>query len=66
MRKMCNGHHGRGFGFAIGPAMMQGMCGCGPEPSKETRIKQLEAFKSRLEDHLKHIEETIKELEEKE
>ncbi len=43
--------------------MMQDMCGCVPEPSKETRVKQLEAAKSRLEDHIKHIEETIKELE---
>jgi uncharacterized coiled-coil protein SlyX len=37
--------------------------GCAPyEQSKETRIKSLEAFKSRLEDHIKHIDETITEL----
>ena len=60
---MCDGHGHRGFGFFMGP-MMQGFCG--PELSKETRIKQLEAFKSKLEDHIKHIDETIKELEVKE
>ena len=30
--------------------------------SKETKIKSLEAFKSRLEDHIKHIDEKIVEL----
>ncbi len=57
---MCDGHYSRGLGFFLGP-MMHGMCG--PELSKETKIKQLEAFKSKLEDHIKHIDETIKELE---
>jgi len=60
---MCDGHHPRGFGFVLGPRMMHDMCGCGPEPSKETKIKQLEAFKSKLEDHIKHIDETIQEIE---
>jgi hypothetical protein len=37
--------------------------GCAPfEQSKETKIKSLEAFKSRLEDHIKHIDEKISEM----
>jgi hypothetical protein len=41
----------------------RGMCYPMMEPSKETRIKSLEALKSKLEDYLKHIDERIAELE---
>jgi hypothetical protein len=41
-------------------------CGPGYEPSKEARIKGLEAMKARLEDHIKHIDERISDLEKEE
>ncbi|MFW9833752.1 MAG: hypothetical protein ACFFEK_07145 [Candidatus Thorarchaeota archaeon] len=59
---MCGerGSH-RYYGHFMGPFMHS--FGCAPyEQSKETKIKSLEAFKSRLEDHIKHIDETISEL----
>jgi hypothetical protein len=43
----------------MGP-FMHSMCGCEPYgSSKETKIKSLEAIKSRLEDSIKHIDEKI-------
>ncbi|MFW9796390.1 MAG: hypothetical protein ACFFE2_05065 [Candidatus Thorarchaeota archaeon] len=60
---MCGEHRGRRhYGQFMGPFMhMMGCC----EPyggSKETQIKSLEAFKSRLEDQIKHIDEKIADL----
>jgi hypothetical protein len=61
---MCSEHRGRGhFGHFMGPFMHSMGCGCESyEQSKETKIKSLEAFKSRLEDHIKHIDEKIAEV----
>ena len=60
---MCREHRSHGhYGYFMGPFMSS--CGCASfEQSKETKIKSLEAFKSRLEDHIKHIDEKISELE---
>jgi hypothetical protein len=60
---LCREHSGHGYpGHFMGPFMHS--FGCAPyEQSKETKIKSLEAFKSRLQDHLKHIDEQIAELE---
>ncbi|NHI88578.1 MAG: hypothetical protein EAX87_03585 [Candidatus Thorarchaeota archaeon] len=59
---MCREHRGHGnLGYFMGPFMYS--MGCAPfEQSKETKIKSLEAFKSRLEDHIKHIDEKIEEM----
>ena len=55
------------FGFrALGPFMSHMCCGPGYEPSKESRIKDLEAMKVRLEDYIKHIDEKISDLEKEE
>ncbi len=60
---MCGEHRSRGhFGHFMGP-FMHSMCGCEPfGSSKETKIKSLEAIKSRLEDSIKHIDEKIVEI----
>ncbi|MFW9848395.1 MAG: hypothetical protein ACFFF4_04600 [Candidatus Thorarchaeota archaeon] len=50
-------------GMHHGPMKFGGMC-CSPgDQSKETRIKQLEALKSQLQDHINSIDEKINELE---
>ena len=47
----------------MGPFMHSMGCDCAPyEQSKETKVKSLEAFKSRLEDHIKHIDEKIADI----
>jgi hypothetical protein len=46
-----------------GPMMMNCGCGCHEGQSKETRIKQLEALKSQLQDHIGKIDSKITELE---
>lgn len=49
------------FGAKMG--LFKDLCGCGPmTASKETRIKQLEAMKSHLQDRLKEIDKHIKEV----
>ncbi|MHA3963295.1 MAG: hypothetical protein AM325_007115 [Candidatus Thorarchaeota archaeon SMTZ1-45] len=60
---MCGEHRGHRYhGHFTGPFMHS--WGCAPyEQSRETKIKSLEAFKSKLEDHIKHIDEKIAELE---
>lgn len=60
---MCREHGDhRYYSHFMGPFMYS--FGCAPyEESKGTRIKRLEAFKSRLEDQIKHIDEKIQELE---
>ena len=47
----------------MGPFIHAMCCGPGYEPSKESRIKDLEAMKARLEDYVKHIDEKISDLE---
>ncbi|MGY5864080.1 MAG: hypothetical protein RTV41_05715 [Candidatus Thorarchaeota archaeon] len=58
---MCEEHRGHGRGhYFMGPRF-NSMC-CSPEHdglSKETRVKYLEAMKSKLEDRIKHIDEKI-------
>ena len=48
-----------------GPMRMGSQCGCGcySDQSKETRVKQLEALKSQLQDHINKIDSKITELE---
>ena len=47
----------------MGPFMHSMGCDCAPYgQSKETKIKSLEAIKSRLEDNIKHIDEKIADL----
>ena len=46
-----------------GPMKMGMMCGPGYGHSKETRVKQLEALKSQLQDQINHIDGKISELE---
>ncbi|MFW9845326.1 MAG: hypothetical protein ACFFD6_01150 [Candidatus Thorarchaeota archaeon] len=56
------GKHRHGFGLGMMPGFF-GFMDCGPDfESKETAIKRLEAFKSHLEDRIKNIEERIAEL----
>jgi len=50
----------------MAPFMSHMCCGPGFEPSKESRIKDLEAMKARLEDYIKHIDERIADLEKEE
>ncbi|MFW9892780.1 MAG: DUF5320 domain-containing protein [Candidatus Thorarchaeota archaeon] len=61
---MCDEHRGRGYGhFFMGPGFYN-MC-CSPKHdglSKETRIKYLEAMKSKLEDRIKHIDQRIEKI----
>ncbi|MFW9912927.1 MAG: hypothetical protein ACFFEU_10680 [Candidatus Thorarchaeota archaeon] len=65
---MCDSHHSmRGRPrHALGFGMMPGIFGfsdCWSDfESKETAIKRLEAFKSHLEDTIKNIDERIAEL----
>jgi hypothetical protein len=47
----------------MGPFIYSMGCDCAPyEQSKETKVKSLEAFKSRLEDQIKQIDEKITDL----
>ncbi len=57
-------HHFRFRGMA--PFIGQMCCSPGYEPSKEARIKGLEAMKAQLEDYIKHIDERISDLEKEE
>ena len=67
---MCNQHgssHFMPFMFkGMRHGMIDMMCGCAGGQSKETRIKQLEALKSQLQDHINHIDSKIAELEKEE
>ncbi|MFW9983967.1 MAG: hypothetical protein ACFFCB_04475 [Candidatus Odinarchaeota archaeon] len=60
---MC-GSKGYRHGF-MGPAPFFRHMWCDPEfePSKKSQIKSLEAMKAKLEDHIQHIDERIKEIE---
>ncbi|MHA1908261.1 MAG: hypothetical protein ACW98Y_13260 [Candidatus Thorarchaeota archaeon] len=61
------GHHAPMMFRAMrhGPMRMGSSCGCGcySDQSKETRVKQLEALKSQLQDHINRIDSKITELE---
>jgi hypothetical protein len=60
---MCNEHRGHGYGHFMGPRSHY-MC-CSPEHdglSKETRVKYLEAMKSKLEDRINHIDQKIEKI----
>ena len=60
---MCREHRGRGhYGHFMGPFMHSMGCCESYGQSKETKIKSLEAIKSRLEDNIKHIDEKIAEI----
>lgn len=60
---MCREHRSHRYhDHFMGPFMNS--WGCAPyEQSKETKIKGLEAIKSRLKDHITHIDKKIAELE---
>ncbi len=61
---MCGEHRGHGYGhYFMGPRF-HNTC-CSPEHadiSKETKMKYLEAMKSKLEDRIKHIDQKIDEI----
>lgn len=69
---MCEGHGMSHFapfmlrGMNLGPMKMGMMCCSSSGHSKETQIKQLEALKSQLQDHINHIDSKINDLESEE
>jgi len=60
---MCDSHY-RGYGLGMAfPRVMKMMC-CPPhEMSTVAKVKQLEALKAQLEDHISHIDKEIESLE---
>ena len=69
---MCDQHGSNHFipfmfrGMHHSPGKMGMMCCTSSGQSKETRIKQLEALKSQLQDHINGIDVKISELESEE
>ena len=57
---MCSGHRGHGYGLHfMGPGFHHMCCSEHDGLSSDTKVKYLEAMKSKLEDRIKHIDEKI-------